>query len=176
MNSKPFKPLEQLIFVFPPQCAKYLPEKWQSLILDSPISVFYPINFTSDPNGKYFKSQYVAILPFVDENLLHKVLENKYSLLTTEEKKRNEHKNDLLFIHSKSLYYHYLKEKLDTNNGMKIKLENSINIPTTNGISGHIWRDSDDDEIIPIGKTVKAPIHNYNNISNNQVLCVKYCN
>jgi len=177
-NSKPLKPLEQLMSLFPPQSAKYLPEKWQSLILekDSPISDFYPSNFRIDPNGKRFKSQHIALLPFIDEQLLQEVLEKNYSLLTVEEKKRNEHENDLLFIHSKNSCYNYLKDKFDANSRKKITQENPINILTMIEISGHIWQDGEDDKIIPIGKTVKAPISNYNNVSNNQVMCVKYCN
>jgi 5'-3' exonuclease len=164
--------------LFPPQCVKYLPEKWQSLILEksSPISYFYPSSFNVDPNGKRYKSQYTALLPFVDEKILHEVLENNYSLLTPEEKKRNEHENDLLFIHSKNSFYNCLKEKLDANSGKKITYENPLNISTMIDIPGYIWRDSDDNKIIPIGKTGKAPISNYNNILNNQVMCFKYLN
>jgi 5'-3' exoribonuclease 2 len=175
-NSKPFKPLEQLMSVFPPECAKYLPNQWQSLILekDSPIIDFYPLNFSVDSNGKRFRSQYVVLLPFIDEIRLHKTLQSYYSLLTSEEKQRNEHNNDLLFIHSENSYYSNLKEQLDGNKGKKITQENPIDIPTTVGIVGCIWRDGDDDKIASSGKTIKAPISNYINITNNQVMCIKY--
>jgi 5'-3' exoribonuclease 2 len=176
-NSKPFKPLEQLISLLPPQCVKYLPETWQSLISDkdSPISAFYPSSFSIDTNGKRYKSQYIALLPFFDENRLHEVLKNNYSSLTSEEEKRNECEDDLLFIHVNHSSYNDLK-KLDANSGEKITRENPFHIPAMIKIPGYLWRDGDDDKIIRIGKTVKAPIVNYNNLSNNLVICFKYLN
>lgn len=73
--TKPFRPLEQLMSVFP-AASKYvcvsaiswkkwlifrqhLPEKWQLLMTedDSPIIDFYPIDFRIDLNGKKFAWQ-----------------------------------------------------------------------------------------------------------------------
>lgn len=107
-ESKPLKPLEQLICLLPAQCAKYLPEKWQSLITasDSPIVDLHLSNLSIDPNGKRYKYQYTAMVPFVNEAHVHEVLEEYYPLLTPEETKRNETHNDLLFIHPDNQYYH----------------------------------------------------------------------
>lgn len=157
----------------PSQRAKYLPETWQSLLLekDSPIIDFYPTNFSIDPNGKRYKNQYTTILPFIDEQRLHEVLQEKYPLLTFEENRRNKHGNDLLFIHSDDSVYYQLKQELDRNHSTS---NEPFNIPPIIGIFGQSWRDDNDDQIIPIGKTVIASIANYSNISNNKIMCVKY--
>ncbi|CAF3816500.1 unnamed protein product, partial [Rotaria sordida] len=177
-DSKPFEPLEQLISIIPSQCSKeYLPNEWYSLTIkkDSQIIDYYPLNFNTDLNGKRFESQRIALIPFVDEKRLHRVLKNYYSLLTIEEQKRNKFENSRLFIHSKHSYYNRLKKEFDINNGQKIIHENLFNITKTIEIFGYIWRDSNDDKIISISKTVKPPISSYDNITNNQVMCVQYC-
>jgi len=88
-NTKPFKPLEQLMAVFPSQSRKFLPIEWQTLmtVKESPIIDFYPLNFCVDLNGKRSEWQGVALLPFVDEKRLHRTLKHVYPTLTIEEKK-----------------------------------------------------------------------------------------
>jgi 5'-3' exoribonuclease 2 len=53
-NTKPFKPLEQLMTVFPSQSRKFLPIEWQSLmtVKESSIIDLYPLDFCVDLNGK----------------------------------------------------------------------------------------------------------------------------
>ena len=65
----PFKPLEQLMGVFPAASRSHVPRPWGELMLDpeSTIIDFYPENFKIDLNGKKFAWQGVALLPFVDE-------------------------------------------------------------------------------------------------------------
>jgi 5'-3' exonuclease len=95
-------------------------------------------------------------------------------LLTPEEKKRNEIENDLLFVHPTNSAYTDLRHLLEVNNGQKITYENPLNISAIIGIPGCIWRDGNDDKVKLIDKSIKAPIPNYRNISDNQVMCVKY--
>ncbi|KOB62670.1 5'-3' exoribonuclease 2-like protein, partial [Operophtera brumata] len=71
----PFRPLEQLMGVFPAASSSHF----------SPIIDFYPIDFKIDLNGKKFAWQGVALLPFVDESRLFKALEPYYENLTTAE-------------------------------------------------------------------------------------------
>ena len=54
-----FKPLEQLMGVFPAGSKKFLPVTWQSLMFepDSAIIDFYPTDFKIDLNGKKYAWQ-----------------------------------------------------------------------------------------------------------------------
>lgn len=92
-NSKapPFKPLEQLMGVFPEKSASALPPSWRKLMSDpkSPIIDFYPIDFKIDMNGKKQAYLGVALLPFIDETRLFNALESVYPHLTQEETERN---------------------------------------------------------------------------------------
>ncbi|CAF0820587.1 unnamed protein product [Adineta steineri] len=175
-KTKPFKPLEQLMSVFPSQSRKFLPSEWQPLMTqkESPIIDFYPLNFCIDLNGKHFEWQGVALLPFVDEKRLHRTLEHVYSTLTIEEQQRNKRDYDRLYIHSSDLCYDYMKE-LYVQGGNEITRKNPLDMPTmlSGGMAGSIWPD-DDDKIKSVGEQIKAPLPNCEEIINNQVISVKY--
>ncbi|CAG2053535.1 unnamed protein product [Timema podura] len=87
--TKPFRPLEQLMGVFPAASSSHVPSPWAVLMSDpdSPIIDFYPEDFKIDLNGKKFAWQGVALLPFVDEKRLFKALEPYYESLTAAESK-----------------------------------------------------------------------------------------
>uniref|UniRef100_A0A8C9UXV8 5'-3' exoribonuclease n=1 Tax=Scleropages formosus TaxID=113540 RepID=A0A8C9UXV8_SCLFO len=86
-GTKPFKPLEQLMGVFPAASGNFLPTTWRALMTnpDSSIIDFYPEDFAIDLNGKKYAWQGVALLPFVDERRLRAALEEVYPDLTPEE-------------------------------------------------------------------------------------------
>uniref|UniRef100_A0A1Q3G127 5'-3' exoribonuclease n=1 Tax=Culex tarsalis TaxID=7177 RepID=A0A1Q3G127_CULTA len=88
----PFKPLQQLMGVFPAASRSHVPPAFAELMVDpkSPIIDFYPIDFHIDLNGKKFAWQGVALLPFVDEKRLFKATDPKVPELTQEERLRNE--------------------------------------------------------------------------------------
>jgi hypothetical protein len=71
-DTKPFKPLEQLMSVFPALSRQHVPLPWGELMLDpyGPIIDFYPSDFKIDLNGKKYAWQGVALVPFVDSPLL----------------------------------------------------------------------------------------------------------
>lgn len=98
-SAPPFKPLEQLMGVFPEKSASALPVTWRKLMADpeSPIIDFYPTNFKLDMNGKKAAWMGVVLLPFIDESRLFKALENVYSDLTPEEIKRNSRGKNMIF-------------------------------------------------------------------------------
>lgn len=100
-SAPPFKPLEQLMGVFPEKSASALPQSWRKLMSDpeSPIIDFYPTNFKIDMNGKKQAYLGVAILPFIDESRLFKALESVYSDLNEEETIRNSYGEEMLFDH-----------------------------------------------------------------------------
>lgn len=98
--AKPFRPLEQLMSVFPAASSKNLPPTWRELMMkiDSPIIDFYPTSFRIDLNGKKAAWMGVALLPFIDEERLFKTLKRVYGDLTEEEKSRNSLGGHLIFI------------------------------------------------------------------------------
>ena len=175
-GTKPFKPLEQLMAVFPSQSRKFLPQEWQTLMLakESPIIDFYPLNFCVDLNGKRHEWQGVALLPFVDEKRLHRTLDAVYSTITVEEQNRNKRDYDRLYIHKDNLCYDYFKE-LYVEGGNEVTKKSPLNVPTmlSGGMAGFIWPD-DKDKTVSVNQLLKAPLPNCEDISDNQVLSVKY--
>ncbi|XP_037349776.1 5'-3' exoribonuclease 2 isoform X1 [Talpa occidentalis] len=99
-GTKPFKPLEQLMGVFPAASGNFLPPSWRKLMSDPDSSIidFYPEDFAIDLNGKKYAWQGVALLPFVDERRLRAALEEVYPDLTPEETRRNSLGGDVLFV------------------------------------------------------------------------------
>jgi len=98
-SAPPFKPLEQLMGVFPEKSAGALPESWRKLMSDpeSPIIDFYPTNFKIDMNGKKQSYLGVALLPFIDEARLFKALETVYPKLSAEELTRNSYGKEMIY-------------------------------------------------------------------------------
>uniref|UniRef100_T1J5Z8 5'-3' exoribonuclease n=1 Tax=Strigamia maritima TaxID=126957 RepID=T1J5Z8_STRMM len=109
-KTQPFKPLEQLMGVFPAASKQHIPEPWGELMTDpeSPIIDFYPDNFKIDLNGKKWAWQGVALLPFVDEKRLLKSLKEYYPLLTEAEEKRNVRGDDRLYINKINSGYDFM--------------------------------------------------------------------
>uniref|UniRef100_A0A665UM22 5'-3' exoribonuclease n=1 Tax=Echeneis naucrates TaxID=173247 RepID=A0A665UM22_ECHNA len=111
-GTKPFKPLEQLMGVFPAASGNFLPETWRTL-MTSPVSSiidFYPDDFAIDLNGKKYAWQGVALLPFVDEQRLRAALADVYADLTAEEVKRNSLGSDILFISKSHPLFDFIHE------------------------------------------------------------------
>ena len=175
-KTKPFKPLEQLMAVFPSQSRKFLPGEWQTLMLEkeSPIIDFYPLNFCVDLNGKRYEWQGVALLPFVDEKRLSRTLEHVYPTLNADEQQRNKRDYDRLYIHSSNLCYDYFNE-LYQKKPDEVTRRNPLDMPTmlSGGMAGRIWPD-DEDKVKAVGEPIKAPLPDCEDIDNNQVVCVKY--
>uniref|UniRef100_A0A669DWB5 5'-3' exoribonuclease n=1 Tax=Oreochromis niloticus TaxID=8128 RepID=A0A669DWB5_ORENI len=107
-----FKPLEQLMGVFPAASGNFLPPTWRNLMSspDSPIIDFYPDDFAIDLNGKKYAWQGVALLPFVDERRLRAALADVYPDLTSEEKRRNSLGSDVLFLGKSHPLFDFIHE------------------------------------------------------------------
>uniref|UniRef100_A0A671SGH9 5'-3' exoribonuclease n=1 Tax=Sinocyclocheilus anshuiensis TaxID=1608454 RepID=A0A671SGH9_9TELE len=99
-GTKPFKPLEQLMGVFPAASGNFLPQIWRALMTDPESSIidFYPDDFAIDLNGKKYAWQGVALLPFVDERRLRAALADVYPDLSPEEVRRNSLGSDVIFV------------------------------------------------------------------------------
>uniref|UniRef100_UPI003AADAF10 5'-3' exoribonuclease 2 n=1 Tax=Centroberyx gerrardi TaxID=166262 RepID=UPI003AADAF10 len=169
MGTKPFKPLEQLMGVFPAASGNFLPTTWRSLMAspDSSIIDFYPDDFAIDLNGKKYAWQGVALLPFVDERRLRAALADVYPDLTPEEVKRNSLGSDVLFVAKSHPLSDFIQELY------RGESQESTEIPAElcHGIQGIL--DLDDDPILP-DKAVQSPIPMLRDISQNSAIGVKF--
>jgi len=73
-KGQPYKPLEQLMFVLPPQSSHLLPKSYADLMTKdtSEIIEYYPLDYQLDTLYKYFFWQCEPILPNIDDNFLKK--------------------------------------------------------------------------------------------------------
>ncbi|KAF8365792.1 xrn-2 [Pristionchus pacificus] len=154
LDTKPFKPLEQLMSVFPAASKQHLPTEWQTLMTSSDSSIidFYPVDFKIDLNGKKFAWQGVALLPFVDEKRLLRTLKKVYPTLTDEEAARNSTGPDRLFVGSKHPAFEFLKELYADGAGEEpVQIEPAF----AYGMAGAVRADST--AILP-GTVFKSPV------------------
>ncbi|KAH7649827.1 Rat1 Kar1 Rat1 like 5 exonuclease [Cryptosporidium bovis] len=109
---KPFTQFEQLMSVLPPKSGRIcLPDEFYKLMIDSnnPINKYYPTKFKQDPNGNKQRWKWVALLPFIDQNILLNTvrpLEEKMNLLS---RFRNKLGKDIIY----SFKYSPLKELIE---------------------------------------------------------------
>ncbi|VEL21762.1 unnamed protein product [Protopolystoma xenopodis] len=160
--TEPFRPLEQLMAVFPASSRSHVPPAWQDLMTDpnSPIIDFYPTDFKVDLNGKRFAWMGVALLPLVDELRLLRALDTRRHLLSTEEVERNIRGPDRLFVKEVhpvaglllALHKHAVDLKLTPEyfvppgkhikGGLLVPDDHSVlDSRLTQGISGRFWPD-----------------------------------
>ncbi|XP_050071832.1 5'-3' exoribonuclease 2 homolog [Anopheles maculipalpis] len=165
----PFKPLQQLMGVFPAASRSHVPPAFAELMVDprSPIIDFYPIDFRIDLNGKKFAWQGVALLPFVDEKRLFKATDPKVPLLTVEERLRNENGDAKLFVLPGSAGYKtlaglYVGEDVDYEREMPVTVDHlqGFIIPTK--------------ENVPREGMLPSPIPGLAAVTENQVLTVRF--
>ncbi|XP_032399685.1 5'-3' exoribonuclease 2 isoform X2 [Etheostoma spectabile] len=168
-DTKPFKPLEQLMGVFPAASGNFLPPTWRSLMSspDSPIIDFYPDDFAIDLNGKKYAWQGVALLPFVDERRLRTALADVYSDLTSEEVRRNSLGSDVLFLGRSHPLFDFIHELYRTESHEDTEIPAEL----CHGILGTL--NLDDNPILP-DKPVTSPIPMLRDISQNSAICVKF--
>ncbi|XP_011881333.1 PREDICTED: 5'-3' exoribonuclease 2 homolog [Vollenhovia emeryi] len=163
----PFRPLEQLMGVFPAASRKHVPEPWAKLMMDpkSQIIDFYPENFKIDLNGKKFAWQGVALLPFVDEKRLFKALAPYYDSLTEAEKKRNVRGDDRLYVGMENKGYDFVKGLYANRIGFDKEVEISVD-----GMRGTVCLSED---CVSDGGTLPSPVRGLP-VRNNKVYCIKF--
>ncbi|KAJ7117313.1 exoribonuclease 2 [Mycena crocata] len=104
----PFKPFEQLMGVFPPESRKHIPSVFHPLMLDkrSPLRGaateenaalvdFYPEDFLIDMNGKKMAWQGVALLSFIDQDMLLNAMAKPLDWLPPDERPKFDEFPDL---------------------------------------------------------------------------------
>jgi len=169
-GTKPFRPLEQLMGVFPAASKQFLPPSWQTLMddPDSPIIDFYPVDFKVDLNGKKYAWQGVALLPFVDEKRLLETLEDVYPNLTTREQQRNGLGNDRLFVGKQSESSDFLTALYE---GSQATEAVELNPKLMFGICGSLWCDP---HAVNPGNTYCSPLPECEDFTNNGAISVLY--
>uniref|UniRef100_A0A915APM3 5'-3' exoribonuclease n=3 Tax=Parascaris TaxID=6254 RepID=A0A915APM3_PARUN len=156
-HTEPFKPLEQLMAVFPAASKKHLPESWQDLMTseESTIIDFYPEDFQVDLNGKKYAWQGVALLPFVDERRLLETLATVYDKLDDFERERNSRGPDRIFVGRKHPFSKFLQQLYEgscpENESTLIAIDPSF----TNGMAGNVGVDS---KVVRIGERYHSPV------------------
>uniref|UniRef100_A0A674C099 5'-3' exoribonuclease n=1 Tax=Salmo trutta TaxID=8032 RepID=A0A674C099_SALTR len=169
LGTKPFKPLEQLMGVFPAASGNFLPPTWRSLMSNPESSIidFYPDDFAIDLNGKKYAWQGVALLPFVDERRLRAALAEVYPNLSPEENKRNSLGSDMLFVGKSHPCCDFIQElyRGESHEGTEMPAE------LCHGIQGTL--NLDEDPILP-DRPVQSPIPMLRDIAQNTAIGVKY--
>mmetsp|Transcript_10169 Transcript_10169/g.17916 ORF Transcript_10169/g.17916 Transcript_10169/m.17916 type:complete len:1166 (+) Transcript_10169:263-3760(+) len=126
--SKPFKPVEQLMGVFPSSSAHALPEpcRWYMTDVNSPIADFYPLQFDYDPNGKGVRWLWIALLPFIDEKRLTDVTRKIEDELSEKDKARNELHPDLVFAHQAAVGTEAMINAAEQHGEAKVSIEEEV--------------------------------------------------
>ncbi|KAJ3315681.1 5'-3' exoribonuclease 2 [Boothiomyces sp. JEL0838] len=140
-KSQPFKPIEQLMGVFPAASKDHIPKPFHYLMTDpdSEIIDFYPTEFPIDLNGKKYLWQGVALLPFIDADRLLKAVEPLYSQITPEEQRRNTLGNEYLFCGGS----HPMYDDLCSIYGNKANTETPLDKSKSDRMGGSVRQDPD---------------------------------
>ncbi|KDR24133.1 5'-3' exoribonuclease 2-like protein [Zootermopsis nevadensis] len=167
-GTKPFRPLEQLMGVFPAASSSHVPAPWATLMSDpdSPIIDFYPEDFKIDLNGKKFAWQGVALLPFVEERRLFKALKPYYEVLTSAEKRRNLRGDDRLYVTLKNSGYDFIKGLYEN----KIDFNDEVNV-SIDGMQGTVLLAED---CVTQGGSLHSPVLGLSVLTRNSVYCVRF--
>lgn len=170
-GTQPFKPMEQLMSVFPAASKQHLPTPWGNLMDDpeSPIIDFYPTDFKIDLNGKKYAWQGVALLPFVDEKRLLETVQTVYPHLTEDEKKRNTRGDDVFYVRKGHRGYSYLLGLYEAckDYNMEFDLEPKY----FGGVGGKILLSH---IAVGPGDDVRSVIPGLDDIPGNMVVCVRF--
>ena len=102
--SEPFRPIEQLLAVFPANSVHALPKPCHWLMTDpsSPIIDLYSDDVALDPNGKHLPWLWILLLPFVDETRITAAFNLCKEKLSLEEARRNAFGEQVVFVHKNS--------------------------------------------------------------------------
>ncbi|CAI5780498.1 5' [Podarcis lilfordi] len=168
-GTKPFRPLEQLMGVFPAASGNFLPPTWRNLMTDPESSIidFYPEDFAIDLNGKKYAWQGVALLPFVDERRLRAALAEVYPDLTPEEIRRNSLGGDVLFVGKQHLLHDFILEQYKSGEKEAVGLPPEL----CHGIQGKLARN--DNPVLP-DETLHSPVPMLRDLTQNSAISINF--
>jgi len=139
---QPFRPFQQLMGVLPDRSKKIVPAVYHDLMTskDSPIIDFYPRDFELDMNGKKMEWEAVVKIPFIDEKRLLGAMASKDSLLTEEERLRNDFGISLKFTYSPEVDYTYPSSLVDIFPDLPHChcIQNEFELPTMEGLEPYV--------------------------------------
>eukprot|EP01136_Pigoraptor_vietnamica_P010132 Opistho-1_new@47392 len=167
----PFKPIEQLMGVFPAASGRFLPPKCIELMTreDSPIIDFYPTDFAIDLNGKKAAWQGVALLPFIDEARLLAAMQEVYSTLTPDEMRRNKLGDNILHVGVKNPLFDSLCKVYESADATEVPIDGSL----SGGMGGTVTKV---EGVCLPGSTYPSPLphEGLRDLENNQVISVVF--
>ncbi|XP_032646729.1 5'-3' exoribonuclease 2 [Chelonoidis abingdonii] len=168
-GTKPFRPLEQLMGVFPAASGNFLPPTWRKLMTDPESSIidFYPEDFAIDLNGKKFAWQGVALLPFVDERRLRAALEEVYPDLTPDENRRNSLGGDVLFVGKHHLLCDFVLELYKSSSTEPMDIPPEL----CHGIQGKLTLN--ENAVLP-DQTVESPVPLLRDLAQNSAISINF--
>uniref|UniRef100_A0A803TV83 5'-3' exoribonuclease n=1 Tax=Anolis carolinensis TaxID=28377 RepID=A0A803TV83_ANOCA len=168
-GTKPFKPLEQLMGVFPAASGNFLPVTWRKLMTDPESSIidFYPEDFAIDLNGKKYAWQGVALLPFVDERRLRAALAEVYPDLTPEEKRRNSLGGDVLFVGKHHPLHDFILEQYKSDEKQAVGMPPEL----CHGIQGKLTLN--ENPVLP-DETVHSPVPVLRDLTQNTAISINF--
>ncbi|XP_019371666.1 PREDICTED: 5'-3' exoribonuclease 2 isoform X2 [Gavialis gangeticus] len=168
-GTKPFRPLEQLMGVFPAASGNFLPPTWRKLMTDPESSIidFYPEDFAIDLNGKKFAWQGVALLPFVDERRLRAALEEVYPDLTSEENRRNSLGGDLLFVGKNHSLCDFIAELYKSSTTEPVDMPPEL----CHGIQGKL--SLNENAVLP-DEAVQSPVPTLRDLTQNSAISINF--
>ena len=98
--NSPVSPYLQLLSVIPPQCSDILPSPLDKITSDEKFKDYFPKDFEIDLSGKRREWEGIAIVPFVDIELLTTEYKDKISQVSEQDQRLN--------ITGKSNVYKYI--------------------------------------------------------------------
>ncbi|KAI4890028.1 hypothetical protein NFI96_015514 [Prochilodus magdalenae] len=168
-GTKPFKPLEQLMGVFPAASGNFLPTTWRALMSDPDSSIidFYPDDFAIDLNGKKYAWQGVALLPFVEERRLRAALAEVYPDLSPDEVRRNSLGSDVVFVGKSHPLFDFIQELYRSESCEPTEIPSEL----CHGIQGLLTLDEDP---ILSDRPVESPIPMLRDIPCSSAVGIKF--
>jgi len=119
---EPSPPFVQLLSVLPLTSSVLLPPPYRSLMQSGPLAEIYPSTFIVDYEGKIKEHMGVALLPFVDYNVVYRAYRSVRSKVANDPYHRNKFGTDSVFSYDENYTAKYTSD-YGTISNMKVRKE-----------------------------------------------------